>query len=249
MEEVNSAVKEAFKTGSSETVVEVLKAQYEKHREFEGPAGWVAGVIGEKGVEPLFPLLRDFIERYPVSLYSVRVLWADYLASREQFDEAAEHARIYLRQAKDQGKFPQLAGLRIIKDGVSRAFAILMVPYAMVGAKSYAKRVLGIALSLDLDEFWKSNFRESLVRIDADLEKEEDRALDAKWETFFSSAGHVTELYQRCGEMGFPNLGKRVDLIEGFFRTTRDYKADEREMFLVPMVGEAPSGAMAWGLI
>ncbi|GEM_PF-1066229 len=233
MDAVAKAVKGAFQTQNPEIILKVLKETYAAHCESEGPAGWIVGAIGERGVVPLFDLLADFVNRFPQSLYSARVLLADFMASRDDFDEAAFHARFYLRLARDGGKFPQLGQLRIIKDGVSRALALLFPAYALVGAKSYAQRVLRFAGTLDLDADWKEDFEKQIAGLELELADPAVKALDDKWEAFFKSASNVTELYKLCGEKGFPMMADRVDLIEGFFRTRRGYTVDAEEMFLL----------------
>jgi hypothetical protein len=177
------------------------------------------------------------------------VQWADYLAGHGNFDEAAEHARTYLRLASESDSLSRLGGLRVIRDGVGRAFSILVPAYAILGARNYAKRFLRYALTLDVAEPWKAEYRHQIARLDEALNDPGEKALDDKWEAFFESAFHAAELFTLCGEKGFPRMAARVDVIQTCLLYDSDFKVDEAELFLLIRQVETADGKSGKALI
>lgn len=199
----------------------------------EGNLAWVAAVAEEKGVPSAGELLEAFVNRYPASLHLPRIYLADNLARAGRFDEATEHARRYLRLAKDADVFAKLGNTRILRHGVSHAFLLLTAAYTELGARSYSEGVLKQALLFDLDPDFARKIQQELARLAMEKRDPSNKATNEKWNAFFSNGSGADGLYEACTSKGFPILAKRVDLLDGHFRFNAQFKVGESEWYLL----------------
>ena len=123
----------------------------------------------EKGIPAASEFLKTFVTRFPASLYLPRIYLADGLARAGRFDEATDHARRYLRLAKDGKVFETLGKTRILRHGVSHAFLLLTAAYTELGARSYSEGILKHALTFDLAPDFVGKVQQELARIAVEL--------------------------------------------------------------------------------
>lgn len=202
----------------------------------EGVLAWVTAVTAERGVPSANEFLETFVSRHPASLHLPRVYLADNLASAGRFDEATEHARRYLRRAKDAGIFKTLGDTRILRHGVSHAFLLMTAAYTELGARSYSEGVLRHALGFNLAPDFAQKIHEELARLAAEMRDPSNKAINERWNTFFINGSGADGLYETCTSRGFPIMAKRVDLLEGNFRFNAQFKVGEEEMYLLAEV-------------
>lgn len=204
----------------------------------EGGLAWIAGVIFEKDIATAFDLVDQFVKRFPESRHIIRVYMADLWARVGRFDLATDHARIYLRIARDAGILEDVAGTKILAEGVGRAFLLLTCVYTECGARSYSRRLLQFALRHKLDAKWIERYRREIEHLDGELENPKNQPIDDMWEAFFTNGSHAKELYDLAMNRGFEYLAQRIDLIEGNHRFNQGYLVDESEMLQLVYASE-----------
>lgn len=202
----------------------------------EGGLAWVTSVTAERGVPSAGEFLETFVSRHPASLHLPRVYLADNLASAGRFDEATEHARRYLRLAKDAGVFENLANTRILRHGVSHAFLLMTAAYTELGARSYSEGILKHALGFNLVPDFAQKIQQELERLAGEMRDPSNKATNEKWNAFFTNGSGADGLYEACTSRGFPILAKRVDLLDGHFRFDSQFKVGEAELYLLAEV-------------
>ena len=74
--------------------------------------------------------------------------------------------------------------------------------------------------------------KKEIQTLDTELKLETNSALDAKWEAFFSDGSNYTELYNICKTSQFPQLAKRIELLDGNYKFDPSFKVDEAEMLM-----------------
>lgn len=194
---------------------------------------WLAGSIYDLNLERSFDLLQIFTERFPASLHPIKAFTADLYARSGSFDKATLDARVYLRSAKDSGVLDELETKKIIRAGVSRAFLLVTAAYTELGARSFSKDALSMALNYDLSPDWADVIRAEIGRLDEELKDSENLQRDDKWNEFHSNGSNSEELYNYCKETGYPIMAKLIDLIEGNFRFNSNYKVRPESIFNV----------------
>lgn len=214
-------------------VEKLARQAFEDPAADEGNLAWVAAVASEKGVPSAPEFLKLFVNRYPASLHLPRIYLADDLARADRFDEATEHARRYLRFAKDSGVFEKLGSTRILRYGVSHAFLLLTSAYTELGARSYSEGVLKHALQFDLVPDFVQKIQQELARLAMEMRDPSSKATNEKWNAFFANGSGADGVYETCTKKGFPILAKRVDLLDGNFRFNSQFKVGETEMYLL----------------
>jgi tetratricopeptide (TPR) repeat protein len=233
---LENQIRSAILNGQKEEATKLAQAAYASKDQSEEMLAWIAGVLHEKRIKSAFPLMNQFIERFPDSLQLPRIYLADIYANLGQFDRASLYARIYLRLAKDRGILDRLENLNIAREGVSKAFLLLTAAYTELGARSYSKRVLQYARHLHLTESMAKFIDEELHRLDQELRNSENIAVDQTWEKFFvDGVAHANEIIQRCQDKGFPDLALRMRIIYESFRADSSFRVDSQEMFMIPV--------------
>lgn len=166
----------------------------------------IAVLLYDREIDSSVELLEEFVNRFPDSLSIPRVLISEILCRCSRFDEAADEARQYLRQAMDAGfPDPALAG---------RAALVLACSYSDFGALSYAARILGPGLGLIHPEETKKPIARQLGIIEKTLKDESATGLDSRWESFFGSGSGGDELVRLCRDHGNPLMAERIELLE-----------------------------------
>ncbi|MBS3762887.1 MAG: hypothetical protein KGZ25_06240 [Planctomycetes bacterium] len=163
-------------------------------------------------------LLEKFIQKYPGSLHPIRVFLGTILAEDGKFDEATQQARTYLRCVRDSEAFEHLSNTEIIRKGVSRALLLITSAYTTAGARSYSKRVLQYAQSLQLVPGLPDGMSGEIARLNHELEDETNAEIDRMWEELFADGSNVEELCDLCMQRNLPNLARRADLISSNVR-------------------------------
>lgn len=123
-------IKQATESGRADEIESIAREAFGDASLEEGLLAWIAAVTYEKGVRAAPDFLELFVKRYPTSLHLPRVYLSNLFARARRYDDATEHARRYLRQAKDAGVLVNLGSARILREGVSRAFLLLTAVYS-----------------------------------------------------------------------------------------------------------------------
>jgi hypothetical protein len=202
----------------------------------EGNLAWVAAVADEKGIPTASEFLKTFVTRFPASLHLPRIYLADSLARDGRFDETTEHARRYLRLARDAKVFENLSNTRILRHGVSHAFLLLTAAYTELGARSYSEGILKHALTFELLPDFVAKIQQELARLAVEMRDPANKATNERWNGFFASGSGADSLYETCTSAGFPIMAKRVDLLDGNFRFNPKFEVGEAEMYLLAEV-------------
>jgi hypothetical protein len=121
---------------------------------------------------------------------------------------------------------------------VSRAFLLVTCAYTELGARSYSKRVLKYARQFAIAENWLETFTLEQLRLDAELNEPDNKAVDDKWDRFFLGGNGIESLYTICAQRKFPLMAKRLELIEASFRFSRSFKVDEQETLLLALLSK-----------
>jgi hypothetical protein len=231
MKDYYAAINAAAEQNDIAALEELSREAFEQQPGNEHILAFVAGVIYEKNIRSRISLVPEFVERFPNSLHMVRVYLADLLGRDNKFDMATTEARIYLRLARDAGQFEKPLN-KIIAGAFQWAFLLLTSAYTMLGARSYALRVLQYANRF-ANAQWQSTYTAETETLNNELKDVNNLAIDKKWEAFFVDGSHVDFLYKHCADAGYPDMAKRVELLDGNFRFNPAFRIDEEEMFLL----------------
>ena len=199
----------------------------------EGVLAWICGAFYESGLPAHARLIALFVERFPDSLYPVRVFYGDLYARSGNMDVATAQSRRYLRLIRDSGTFPTLGDTALLRDGVGRAFLLLTAAYTELGSRSYSRKALEFGLALAIAEHWRSPLQRELKRLGDELSVPELAAIDDKWVQFYDHGARGIELVELCRTKEFPLHAERVELIESKFRYNRHFACGEDELFLL----------------
>jgi hypothetical protein len=239
--EINSAayesrIRDSLDEGDKGSAEIAARAAFRDRSANESLLGWIAASIYEGDVQPAFDLLEVFVSRFPNSLHLPRVYLSDILARAHRFDQATDHARVYLRHAQEIGALAILGEHRFVQQGVSRAFMLVTAAYTELGARSYSKRILAYARQFAIAENWIEVFTLEQLRLDDELKAPDNKIVDEKWERFFASGNGIETLYTICAQRKFPLMAKRLELIEKNYRVNPNYKMGWQEILLLVLV-------------
>lgn len=194
----------------------------------ENLLAFVAAIVYEKKMWSCMRLVEEFVNRFPGSIHGIRIYFATLLSQQQQFDFAANEARIYLRIAKEKNQFENPIN-EIITESINRGFLLLTSVYTHAGARSYSKRVLTVA-SQQANHQWKEIYTQEIVTLDNELQEDVHLQTNSMWESFFQSGQFADELFQLCNKHNFKELAKRIDLLENHFRFDDQFTIDESEI-------------------
>jgi len=226
-------IKQATESGRADEIEGIAREAFGDASLEEGLLAWIAAVTYEKGVRAAPDFLELFVKRYPTSLHLPRVYLSNLFARARRYDDTTEHARRYLRQAKDAGVLVNLGSARILREGVSRTFLLLTAVYTELGARSYSERVLTHALEFELVPNMVESIKQELSRLTVEERDPANKAASEKWNAFLANGNGADTLHKLCMERSSPILAKRVDLLEGNFRFNRQFQISEAEMFML----------------
>jgi len=233
-----SRIRDSLDEGDKGAAEVAARAAFRDRYASESLLAWVAASVYEGDVRAAFDLLEVFVSRFPNSLHLPRVYFSDVHCRGNRFDQATDHARVYLRHAQEVGALANLAEHRFVQQGVSRAFLLVTAAYTELGARSYSKRVLKYARQFAIAENWLETFTIEQLRLDAELKESDNKVVDDKWDRFFTGGNGIESLYTICAQRKFPRMAKRLELIEANFRSNPKFKIDEQEILLLAIVSK-----------
>lgn len=209
---------------------------FDKEIENENLLGFICGVIFENQMYDLKDLFFKFRDKYPFSLHPVRVFISDLLTRVNRFDDATTESRFYLRAVLENKQLENPQN-EIIKSYIGKAFYLTTCVYTEVGARSYSKNIINYANSIISDkwhnEYWSKVYADEIERLDKELQEDNNKAINDKWNNFFKTGENSSELYELCMKNDFKDMARRVDLIESNFRFNPEYKVDIQEVFML----------------
>jgi outer membrane protein assembly factor BamD (BamD/ComL family) len=237
-------IRDSLDRGDKDAAEAAARAAFKDRSNGESLLAWIAANMYEGDVRPAFELLEDFVNRFPNSLHLPRVYMSDVLSRADRFDQATDHARVYLRQAQEVGALANLAEHRFVQQGASRAFLLVTAAYTELGARSYSKRVLQYARQFAIAENWIETVAKEQLRLDDELKESDNKIVDDKWERFFSTGNGIETLYTICAQRKFPLMAKRLELIEESFRSNANFQVGEQEILLLVLVSKGNACAL-----
>src|SRR5690606_16239971 len=142
------------------------------------------------------------------------------------FDDCTSDARYFLRIIKEYHDHDsENAEHKRTMELTLKAFLLYGTLYIAAVTRSCAVRVLYTAMPF-ATEVWKSNYNTEKDKLAEDMQDEQLKALDEKWEEFFEGGAHYLELYQLCAEQGFTELAIRLRLLHESFQRPDSFKVD-----------------------
>jgi len=168
---------------------------------------------------PFLGFLVQFLKEKP-NYFGIHHRIAELYAEYGRFDEATFEARQLIKTLNRRGNF-EAPDIRQI---ATYSHNIMTAAYTMAGARSYSKNLLRMGLKFCESESRSQKFLENeFTMLNKELLDPKLNALDNKWQEFFRTGNNMKELYDRCTELSFPQLAKRVELIESHFRFDAEY--------------------------
>jgi hypothetical protein len=228
-------IDKAFVDGQFALAVQIsLKALHEEKEDEKLNAILILGLCDNK--VPCYENIKKFLELFPDSRYPVRVMWAEILCSDSNFDDCASEARYYLRLTLEdfQHDFTTITH-HLTLEYVLKSHILAVTIYMACGARSYAIRILELAKAF-ATETWMKHYDAEIANLQKDLQEQELKELDAKWEAFYKDSSHYIELYQLCAEKGYTEMAIRTRLIYEDFQNVADHKIDEREFYKIVLI-------------
>lgn len=219
----------AVQSGNQDLQTQILKKAYEKEGITSEVVSKLALLIASAGL-PYFSFLELFLRENPYKIHPAQVSLAAHYANQGQFDQATFEARSFLAKVHTAQLIQGLQEKPNLRHNVGRAYLLLTAAYTELGARSYSCRVLERGLALAISDEMRGHLEREIETLRKELAEPAHLQLDAKWEAFFTSGAHASELLDLCEQKKLPILAKRVDLLEGHFRFNSGLKIDEGEM-------------------
>jgi len=226
-------MQDALNQRNEEEATNVAVKAFEEQPENEHLLAVMCSVLFDSNIN-CYGLLLLFTERFPNSLYPIRVYIAQILCDNFQFDNATSEARYFLRLLYDFELFTQDKDPRM-KEFMSKAFILLTSVYTGLGARSYTKRVLEVAQPF-VSTIWQGHYQEEIENLAKDLEDSALVELDEQWEAFWSTGANFEAVYEVCKVHQCTEMVLRVELLHKEFQKDANYQLNENELFQVVLV-------------
>lgn len=237
-------IHQAIKAGNQAKAHELVQGAFDDQSVTEPELAQICDVIFYTQSETLYDFLGEFIQRYPISVFAAKAIYANLLATKGHVDVATEFAREHLRALRDRGALNKIKSAPPLVDGATRAFLAVTAAYTVAGAISYATRVLKVAVETfqnseaapsggpSLPDPLKA-FERQLSSLANEKAKPESQSRDALWEEFFKTGKNADELVAHCRTLKLEQLAKRIELIADNLKHDANFKADQNELFLL----------------
>jgi len=229
---------------------EVIQTWEKEVPEREFLLGWGLLSMCEFQMASAGKYMDYFLKEYPRATMPVRVEYARFLASTKEEDAATAIVREYLRDIRDRGWLEKLNDTHFSRLGAGQAYLLLTSIYTILGARSYSKRVCEHALKFPFLSTHLARYNEEIKTLNTELADSENAEKDRIWEEFFLGQGsqHLVTLQQWCHAKEASTLARRLELIDGLFRFNPSFKVDEKEIYLLELVGKTPEGKEVYNL-
>lgn len=181
---------------------------------------------------PYINFLEAFCDENAETPHGAEIKLADYYAGLDKLDETTARARRFISKFRGTETEKTLSEHPVLVTMFARCYLLMTAAYTRLGARSYSKRILNKAISLQLPKAFDDRMRKEIQTLDTELKIESNLALDTKWEAFFSSGANFSELHEICKSSQYPQLAKRIELLEGHFKFDSNFKIDESEMLM-----------------
>ncbi len=181
---------------------------------------------------PYINFLEAFCDENAETPHGAEIKLADFYAGLDKLDETTARARRFVSKFRGTETEKNLSQHPVLATMFARCYLLMTAAYTRLGARSYSKRILNKAISLQLPKAFEERMKKEIQTLDTELKLETNSALDAKWEAFFSDGSNYTELYNICKTSQFPQLAKRIELLDGNYKFDPSFKVDEAEMLM-----------------
>ncbi len=181
---------------------------------------------------PYINFLEAFCDENAETPHGAEIKLADYYAGLDKLDETTARARRFISKFRGTETEKNLSEHPVLVTMFARCYLLMTAAYTRLGARNYSKRILNKALTLQLPKAFEDRIRKEVQTLDTELKIESNLALDTKWEAFFTNGFNYSELHEICKASQYPQLAKRIELIEGHFKFDSNFKVDETEMLM-----------------
>ncbi len=210
---------------------ETVRAAYSDKRVGEDTLAQLAGLVFERKLSDAYDVLEEFVERFPMSLHAIRPMLADFFARIGMYDAATHEAKVHLYIARELDALDGMSNNPIVQAAVSRSFLVATAAYTELGAKSYSRQVLILALGFDLHPIWRPAIENEIERLELEISEEQYIEKDQLWNDFFRSGTNATLLIEDCNNLEYPIMASMVDLMESNFRFNIEYSVSPVDIF------------------
>lgn len=191
----------------------------------------LAGAVASYNL-PFIQFLEAFCNAIPNVPHIAEVRLADYYASTNRLDDATARARQFLSKLrgteieKDPAAHPFFHKLMV------RAYLLMTAAYTQLGARSYSQRILFKGIALNPPEPFLDRVSNEIQTLQAELKDQHAAELNAKWEEFFQHGANYDEVYNLAQKNNFPNLARRLEILEGNFRFNTEFVITDAEILM-----------------
>lgn len=222
---------QAVQKNDSEQQVAILQKALNEH-------GFKSNIMSELALSvanynlPYISFLEAFCDENADIPHGAEIRLADFYAGMDKLDETTARARRFLSKFRGTEVEQNLSTHPVLLNMFARCYLLMTAAYTRLGARSYSKRILNKAIRLNLPKSFEDRMKSEIQTLDRELKAEANLERDRKWEDFFANGVHYQELYDLCRSQQYPQMAKRIELLEGNFRFNPDFKIDESEMLL-----------------
>jgi len=181
---------------------------------------------------PYIHFLEAFCDENSETPHGAEIKIADFYAGLDKLDETTARARRFVSKFRGTEMEQRLVEHPILLTMFARCYLLMTAAYTRLGARSYSTRILNKALSLHLPKTFEDRIKNEIYTLATELKNEKNRELDKKWEDFYSSGAHFYELYELCKTTKYPQMAKRIELIDGHFKFDSNFKVDDSEILM-----------------
>lgn len=181
---------------------------------------------------PYISFLEAFCDANAETPHGAEIKLADFYAGLDKLDETTARARRFLSKFRGSEVEKNLSAYPVLQTMFARCYLLTTAAYTRLGARSYSYRLLNKALQLGLPKAFEDRLKNEIQTLNNELKIQANSDWDKKWEAFFSTGANYTELHELCQTQQFPQMAKRIELLEGNFRFNIDFKIDDSEILM-----------------
>jgi len=204
----------------------------EQTSEFADLMGYCLCTGHAGNIDAVVDVLPWYIEKFPTSVWPVRVACAAVREAEGCEDEATYLARDYLHDLHEANTLAKPSDNGFVTMAKGHAFHLLTSVYTKrVGARSYSRHVLNMAVQYPIHDTYRRMILAENERLVTELQEPAAAMQDRQWIEFFRCGANDDELHELCIEQECPLLADRVELLATNFRLDPNYTVTKGEVF------------------
>lgn len=226
-----ASFEKAVQKKDTEQQVAILQKALNEHGFKSAIMSDLALAVANHGL-PYIAFLEAFCDENAETPHGAEIKLADFYAGLDKLDETTARARRFVSKFRGTDSEKNLSKHPTLLTMFARCYLLMTAAYTRLGARSYSKRLLSKAISLGLPQAFEDRMKNEIQLLDSELKTDKNLALDKKWEEFYQTGTNYSELYELCKAQQYPQMAKRIELIEGQFRFDSNFKVEESEMLM-----------------